>query len=537
MPLPDAFADDVRAALASLGVDRLVLQIHQTSFPAGDGDIGCGTPYSDAGAAFLSFARGLGFTGVALGPGGVTARDDPSPYDATWSGLNPMFLDAGALPPGVRGDAAGDATARARDADGRDPGGVERVDVVRAWDASRALAAALERSGGDVQQVLRSQHARMRARAHGLRVYADAHIGVSYAERLQDAALFLPGYAMGAPPSRTNPDGQPWGYPVLDPRALDEGGAARAFVERRFDALFAMHDGVRIDHPHGWVCPWVYRTDVDDALFAVQHGARLYESPDLPDHPALAAFARVTPAQIDRARPRYDDRWVRALDQAQIDRYAAILDVILARAAAHGVDGAGLMVEVLSTCPRPLLAVLERFGLGRFRVTQKAKVEDPHDVYRSDNAEPADWILVGNHDTPPLRLVVERWDDAERARRAAWLTFRLAARGASAADRDAMRARLAGGGAPLFDAMLAELFAGPANNVAVFWVDLFGLTEIYNRPGVVHADNWTLRVPRDFARAFDDAVAAGRAPHLGRALALALRARGLDGALAARLAR
>ena len=78
-----------------------------------------------------------------------------------------------------------------------------------------------------------------------------------------------------------------------------------------------------------------------------------------------------------------------------------------------------------------------------------------------------------------------------------------------------------------FGAMLAELFLGPARNVLVFWVDLFGGTESYNVPGVVASSNWCLRVPSDFERAHADAVARGDAPDLREAIAWALRARGL----------
>src|SRR6185436_1012194 len=115
------------------------------------------------------------------------------------------------------------------------------------------------------------------------------------------------------------------------------------------------------------------------------------------------------------------------------------------------------------------------------------------DVYRSDRAAPADWIMVGNHDTPPLAEVVARWHGTpEAARRAAYLTERLAPGDA------ALAARLERDPSAMATALLAELFVGPARHVQIFWPDLFGLREIYNRPGVVDDANWTLRVPADF---------------------------------------
>ena len=576
--VPPPQGNQTRAALTRLGVDRMVLSIHQASFPAGDDDLGHGTPYSRAGATLMDDAAALGFTGLALGPAGITSRDNPSPYDATALSRNPLHLALGDLAAAGLVDDAALARAVAARAGARD-----RVDYAAAWAAQHALladaavraardpalparlaafrarapwladearfeaiAAALghddwrrwpddpaglagDRAAADrfeLQQLwLAEQHARARAhaRARGLRQYADLAIGLSHRDRYLRRALFLPGYAMGAPPSRTNPEGQPWGYPVLDPARLDDG-AVRAFLAARVDGVLADHDGVRLDHPHGWVCPWVYRTDDPDPAAAVRAGARLHESPDLADHPALAAYALVRPDQLDRDRPRHDDAWVRALEPAQIDRYAAGFDLVVARARAHGVAPADLMIEVLSTCPRPLAAMLARHQLGRFRVTQKARVDDPTDVYRGDQAAPADWIMVGNHDTPPLALVIDRWaGGAELERRARYLAGRLAA-----ADPGPLAARLATDRQALAEAMLAELFLGPARHVQIFWVDLLGGRATYNQPGVIDAGNWSLRAPAGFAAAHHAAVARGDAPSIDRALALALAARGLD---------
>jgi 4-alpha-glucanotransferase len=80
----------------------------------------------------------------------------------------------------------------------------------------------------------------------------------------------------------------------------------------------------------------------------------------------------------------------------------------------------------------------------------------------------------------------------------------------------------------LTTAMFADLFRGPARNVLVFWVDLFGLREVYNRPGVVDEANWSLRVPAHFERACRDARERGESPDLAQALAWALHARGLN---------
>jgi hypothetical protein len=95
-------------------------------------------------------------------------------------------------------------------------------------------------------------------------------------------------------------------------------------------------------------------------------------------------------------------------------------------------------------------------------------------------------------------------------------------------ERAELTQRLTDDPAALTTAMFADLFCGPARNVLIFWADLLGLSEVYNRPGVLDADNWSLRVPADFERVYRQACQRRAAPDLARALAWALHARGLD---------
>jgi hypothetical protein len=84
----------------------------------------------------------------------------------------------------------------------------------------------------------------------------------------------------------------------------------------------------------------------------------------------------------------------------------------------------------------------------------------------------------------------------------------------------------------LAQALLADLFACPAENVSIFFGDLFGYTERFNVPGLVHADNWNLRLPSDF-----ESLYATRGVDIPLALAMALEAKGSASGLAARLRR
>jgi len=611
--------------LRLLGKRRFALAIHDGCFPGAPGeDIGRGTPYGEGGMGFLAFARSLGFDTIQLGPQGQTARDNPSPYDATLFSRNILNLDLGRLvgASGERGEwgaligrdtlqrlVAGcpnserersdhayafDATHAALDEshrnfvnrrDRKDPGALSleaelasftarHQDWLQADALYHALAAehgrrhhrdwpvmneacpdrdlyrhapgrqescaarraelhtihqhAIERYRLG-QFILHRQHAELRTavKRWGLRLYGDLQVGISPCDVWSRGALYLDHYRMGAPPSRTNPDGQPWGFGVLDPdQYLDSHGAAGPvlrFLSARAGKTLADFDGLRIDHPHGLVCPWVYRTDEPDPYHAVRQGARLFSSPHLPDHPDLARYAIARADQLNAAVPRYADNWVRALEPGQVDRYALLLDALMSAVRAHGASSEDVPCEVLSTLPYPLARAIERQGLGRFRMTQKAVLDNPADVYRSENARPEDWIMVGNHDTPSIWRLARQWMGDGRARQQAEY---LATRLVPEPDRADFARALAGDWRKLVHAKLADIFASPAAQVMVFFADLLGLEEIYNRPGLTDPNNWTLRVLPDYATRYPQAVARGEALNLPCVLALALRARG-----------
>jgi 4-alpha-glucanotransferase len=363
----------------------------------------------------------------------------------------------------------------------------------------------------------------------GLRLYGDLQIGISQRDEWSRQTLFLPGYAMGAPPSRTNPEGQAWQKPVFDPRSYRSSGRPGPVIEflsARMDKMFAEYDSVRVDHPHGLVCPWVYRSDGAEPQVAVRHGARLLASPDLPDHPGLARFAIAGREQLnpDPRTPRFADDWVMELSEEQVDAYGVLFEALVASARRRGRDATALVCEVLSTLPYPLARVLERHGLGRFRVTQKADPSRSADVYRSENARPADWIMIGSHDTPPIWRLLDEWRSGRRLEeRARYLAKRLAPQ---PVERARLVERMVREPAFLAQAQFADLFAGPARNVVVFFSDLFGIRETYNRPGTVSEENWSLRLSRHYRSEYLERVSVDRAANLPLALALALRARG-----------
>ena len=396
----------------------------------------------------------------------------------------------------------------------------DRIDAIKTKRGSVAERCEL------VQFLVHSCHMELRRAAarEGLQLYADLQIGMSDQDNWAYRSALLPGYLMGAPPSRTNRAGQPWGFAVLDPARYwtpDGPGPALRLVIERLRKIYSEYDGVRVDHPHGWVCPWVYRADIADPFEAVQNGARLFSAPDLEDHPALSPFAIARPDQLDRNRPRYTESWIRHLTEDQIDQYAQVFGRIVAPDASSR-QRLDLVCEVLSTLPYPLKCVLERFGLGRFRVLQKVDPNNPTDVYRSELAEPVDWIMLGNHDTPPIWRLVHDWVADGRSRaRAEDLSQRLCPEGANREDWVAATAADAGA---LAHALFADLLISRARNIMVFMSDLLGMDECYNVPGTVNDQNWTLRVARNYAQRYARQAVAGQALSLPRTLLVALQA-------------
>ena len=608
----------ITEALRLLGKDKLMLAVHDASFPDLPGeDTGRGTPYSRGGIAFTRFARKLGFSGLQLGPQGQTSQINASPYDGTLFSKNPLSLDLHALAhdpqwdgllshesleriihtnpaPNGKHTAYRHAFISYTNASAeihqlfnknRFKGNVLALELEKElnsllqqnrWLRDDALYEVLSSnySGhywrewpetGDskydkmlcapsanlahacterrqqlesqywyiieryalIQLILLKQHHTFRHEAGkiGIKLFGDVQIGFSPQDIWSRQNLLLSHYFMGAPPSRTNPEGQPWGYGVLNPdQYLTPDGApgpALTFIAERLGKMLAEFDGLRIDHPHGLICPWVYRADDPDPLHAVQNGARLFSSPDLPDHPALAHYAIADPAQINRSRPRHADDWISTLAPEQEAKYALLLDTIMEEAGKHGRQKDDILCEVLSTQPYPLGRVLQRHGLGRFRVTQKASLTDPHDVYRSENAHKQDWIMAGNHDTPPIWQLARKWQATGEAKaQSEYLAHKLAPHAP-----EKLANSLASDYRKLAHAKMSDLFLSPACKVMIFFADLLGFEESYNVPGTVNDENWTLRVPTDYKLQYEQDRRRGEALNLPCVLATALRAK------------
>ncbi|MDZ4779654.1 MAG: 4-alpha-glucanotransferase [Planctomycetia bacterium] len=376
-----------------------------------------------------------------------------------------------------------------------------------------------------IQFILDTQHQGLRDRLHTLRleVFADLQVGLSLQDTWAYQGLFLPGYRLGAPPSRTNPLGQPWGYPVFDPNqygSADAPGPVLNFVRARIRKAVAESDGVRIDHPHGWIDPWVYGDDDLDPFHAVRQGARLFSTPNDPRHPQLAQFSIARIDQLAREEPEFGEERVRDLDRTQVARYSALIDEVVAASRVSDSASESVACEVLSTLPRPVAEVLRRHRLGRFRVVQKINLNDRTDVYRIEHARPEDWVMLGTHDSPPIWLLANAWCVTEQG--AAWRQYATQRLGSDWDPTSAPEEMVNESGA-LVNCVFSAMLTGEARHVLVFFADLFGLTRRYNEPGLVNDVNWTLHAPSDFAAEYARRLAKGEALDLKQHFELAAK--------------
>ncbi len=348
-------------ALVRLQKRRLALAIHDASFPAdADENVGRGSPYDRGALRFLERMRTLGFNAIQLGPQGQTSRDNRSPYDSTafsrsWMSiaLGPL-VERGWLPRETLDSAVehaqGDtphanvydeiraaletvyrrassevaselAEYRSRHRSWLEPDGlydaIESLQGGRHWrDWPEPLQRCRPMPEHELavdrwalwQMIAEAQHRALfdACRRIGLALFGDLQVGWAARDVWRARALFLEPWRMGAPPSRTNPEGQAWGYPVLDPDRYDEGGLA--LLTSRIERMSWAYDAIRIDHPHGLVCPWVYTDDV-------VAGGRLFGSPERPD---LAHHAITRIDQLDLEVVPWADGRERGLDASQM---------------------------------------------------------------------------------------------------------------------------------------------------------------------------------------------------------------------------
>ena len=362
---------------------------------------------------------------------------------------------------------------------------------------------------------------------NGIKMIADRQVAFSDRDCWANQSLFLKGWCLGCPPDYFSKDGQAWGFNVMDPEklftpqgALGDGGV---LMFNLFRKMFRENPGgVRIDHFVGLVDPWVYKAGKTPK---VSDGAgRLYSSPE---HPELSKYAIPSMSDLNLDVEPDSEFRVKTLSEAQISRYARLIEkIIIAAAKTEGVDKDSIICEDLGTLTYPVEMVMKQFGLNGMRVTQFVKPEDPNHPYRGKNTKENDWIMMGTHDNEPVSM----WAKATVKTPEIELHANNLAQDLCW-DEHYMGSYidiLKNNPQELAKAKYVELFAGNAKNIQIFFADFFGIDDTYNKPGTSGDANWSLRLPNNFEWFYVNQLVKGKAMNLAEILMYALKCRGLD---------
>jgi len=78
----------------------------------------------------------------------------------------------------------------------------------------------------------------------------------------------------------------------------------------------------------------------------------------------------------------------------------------------------------------------------------------------------------------------------------------------------------------LVNGCFTAILSSKAEQIAMFFPDLFGIEQRYNEPGLVSDKNWTLRIPGDFEAFYESQLKSGKALDVERCLLRAAKGRG-----------
>lgn len=380
--------------------------------------------------------------------------------------------------------------------------------------------------------------------SHDVKTMADIQVAFSDRDFWACQSLFLPGYYLGCPPDLFSADGQAWGFPVMDPEklynpdgSLGEGGK---LLKYRFDKVFQENPGgARIDHAVGLVDPWVYQ--VGKSARPEDGGSRLFSSPD---HHALKKYSRIKISDLNKYKDIDDPEITegknledivapenelrvskKALENQKVFKeYCKVVDIVLQSAKDNKVRKDFIIFEDLGTITNPVIGVMQKLDLSGIRVTQFVVPEKPDHMYRGKNVGEIHWITAGTHDNMPLSVYVKDLYKSNQAEpHIKFLAEDLAPVGAA---RSELAAKMRKDQKEFIKAKFVELFVSPAKNVQIFFNDIFGIDEPYNKPGTAGDENWSLRLPNNFKQLYFEQLAKNTGLNLPEILKEAIEAKG-----------
>ncbi|MBR2069431.1 MAG: 4-alpha-glucanotransferase [Candidatus Gastranaerophilales bacterium] len=353
-------------------------------------------------------------------------------------------------------------------------------------------------------QYLASEHAKNAPMTY----IADKQVALGKADewKLQDIILYeIKGksISLGVPADAFSDKGRCWKMPIIDVHKLfNEDGSLTQGAQRLYKIyqnIFARNKGgVRIDHFQGIIDPYVCVNESAEP----KHGAgRLYSSNS-------KLFNEYKIASKNKK-----------LTDKDIELYSLFFEkIILEAAKSQGLDESNIMPEDLGSITEPTYRAIKKFGLGSMKVTGFVNPEIENHPYRAINSKENDFISIATHDNKPLIDYFYSMSEDKYKKHIDMLSYDLGVK----PDYKSPRTH----GIML---KFAELFVAPAKNVQIFFSNLMGQNEWYNKPGDKSVPKWSLRMPNNFQEVYLNNMVKGTAFDPYSALALALAKKDKEG--------
>ncbi len=551
----------IQAALDYLGVQSVAMILHGSCNPVIGNDLGIGSPCNEKTKDVIKLEKLHGFNANQLGPMGEVTRGDISPYSASVFALNKMFIDAEALTKDEYANILSEEelkTFRVNYHDSRTPYTYSKffdsfenydriikdayfnfVDKVREKDPAAlklkkeyeafrdkkgeklTLAAVFEvlsktygtrdtdvweseidrnlpalikdnnqealnrfrqimqRSGDDIhsfvfgqflvnKQLKENQDFR---KSMGFEYINDNLVGNDRSEEWIFSDVFLKNYRLGCPEGGKNNGPQLWDIPVVNPKKLfnRDGslGPAGKFLKEKLEAGLEYCENIRIDHALGLVDPYVY----DKRSVAIIDG------------------------NLDWGR----FRGANISNFSELDpegNYKKILErIVLPTLKEHKI--------------KPEKAVWEDLGnqTWTFHNIYKEQLHLPGMTQlhweRGEGKPRENWALMGSHDEASAMDLLKNtnlkygWDNDNSAWHIDYLSGFLNQDPARAAEKETFKRNLWNDPTRRIKSKFAELFL-IADRVQIPFTDFFGIEQRYNEKGTKSANNWKLRLNKNF---------------------------------------
>ncbi len=337
----------------------------------------------------------------------------------------------------------------------------------------------------------------------GISIIGDFPVASSAVEEWVNQKLFLPDVALGSPPDCFTPDGQRWGFKYYNPDEIfnKDGslGKAGKILKRKYESYFeSFPGGIRIDHIIGLIDPFIY--NIKSSKMTPLNSGRIYSIPNGPYQ-------------------KHGD-----------EEYANILSkIVLPAGKRYGVDKSSIICEGptgsedCGVVTDPVKIVINKLNLGGIAVTQYG--------YRGSQISPNSTIMLGSHDNQSFLEFIENLFRQKKPEeflpKTQFLAQDTIKKDPTQKEWDDYLNLIRNDKKAFLTASFTELFASPAKRIQIFFTDLFGIAKTYNRPGTIEG-NWELRLGENFEEQYYKAVQEGKAPNLAKAIANAMKHRGID---------